>query len=80
MVQQVDSEDLQIGSRIQAKLRARRCTRRTLASRIGMSEWALGRRMLGRVPFRTPELREVAEVLDVPLSELLGEEGMDGEV
>jgi transcriptional regulator with XRE-family HTH domain len=67
------SAGCEIGLRIKARLRTQHSTVRRLAAEIGMTEWALGRRVKGTVEFRTSELRDIAEVLGVPVEQLLRE-------
>lgn len=71
MSQQTSQADRQVGSRIEAELQARRCSKRSAARKIQMSEWAFGRRVRGEIAFRMPELRGLATFLEVPIAALL---------
>lgn len=53
---------------------ARRSMSQTqIAERLGISQPAVSARLLGRTPFDINELVEIAKVLDVPVSTLIGE-------
>jgi transcriptional regulator with XRE-family HTH domain len=60
--------------KIRHALHEKRLSQRALARRTGMSVQRLHRRMKGETPFRLEELTEVAEVLEMPVSALMGEE------
>jgi transcriptional regulator with XRE-family HTH domain len=48
----------------------RRTSQETVATHLGMSRAAVGRRLDGEVPFKITELRSIAALLDVPLASL----------
>lgn len=45
-----------------------------LAREVGMRDAKLSRRMCGDVEFRADELQQIADVLDMPMAELLEED------
>jgi transcriptional regulator with XRE-family HTH domain len=51
----------------------RRCTQQRIADRLGVSQAAVSRRLMGDVEFTVGELAAVAEVLGVHVAELLPE-------
>lgn len=50
------------------------CTQTALAERIERDQHFISRRLSGKVPFAVDELAAIATALDVPLTDLLGEQ------
>jgi transcriptional regulator with XRE-family HTH domain len=60
-----------VATAIRMQLVLRKMTGRTLASRIGMGERSLSKRLTGVVTFKADEVARIADALDVPVGELL---------
>jgi transcriptional regulator with XRE-family HTH domain len=63
--------DRQIGQMIRIWLDLLGLTQVELADRLGISTYALSRRMQGRQPWRAFEVRQAADALGVPQTSLL---------
>lgn len=63
--------DRQIGLAIKAELGLR--SQAWLARTVGMTTYAMSRRIRGETHWRTAELNDIAEVLGVPVEQLLRE-------
>jgi BetR domain len=64
--------DRHIGLVVRTKLSERHESQAWLARRIGMTTHSLSRRIRGETHWRPAELNDVAEVLGVPVEQLLG--------
>jgi transcriptional regulator with XRE-family HTH domain len=64
-----------VSERIRRRLIDLDKTQAALAREVGMRDAKLSRRMCGDVEFRADELTRIAEALDMPVAELLDEEG-----
>lgn len=51
----------------------RRVSQGAIAERLGLSQQAISDRFLGKTPFDINELTTISELLDLPISDLLGE-------
>lgn len=60
-----------VAAEVRAELGRQRMSQEALAARIGISQQALSRRLLGQYPFNTSELAKAAEALKVPVGRLL---------
>ncbi|MDB4872777.1 MAG: BetR domain [Gemmatimonadales bacterium] len=58
--------------KIQAELDKRHMSGAELGRRMSVSQATISRRMIGEVSFTLAELTQVAEILQVPVDELLG--------
>lgn len=56
---------------IRAHLARRQISGKTFAARLGLSQFAVSRRLRGQTPFSIDELSRAAEFLGVPLVDLL---------
>jgi transcriptional regulator with XRE-family HTH domain len=63
-----------VAATVRAEMARQRITQTQMAERLGMSQVAVSRRLLGQVPFDVEELGRVAEILDLPASVLFGGE------
>jgi|GEM_PF-2625433 len=61
----------QLRSNIVAEISRQDLTQTTVAMRMQLQQNALSGRLHGRIPFRLSELLSLAEILDVPLDDLL---------
>lgn len=61
-----------VAANVRAEIGRQSLTGTELARRVGLTQPAMSRRLLGRVPFNTDELEAVALGLGVELSQLLG--------
>lgn len=66
-----DQDALRVANNIRAEVARRRLSQVKLAEQVGIRQQALSRRLNGTTPFRIDELARIAEVLDMPLSELV---------
>jgi predicted transcriptional regulator len=62
-----------VAAAVRAEMARRNVTQQMLADQLGMTQAAVSRRLVGRVPFDAEELGRVAEYLGVPVSLLFGE-------
>lgn len=62
-----------IAANVRAELARKQVTQADIAERLHFSRAAIGRRTSGHVDFKITELYVIAEMLDVPVSALLGE-------
>lgn len=60
-----------VADNIRAEVARRRLSQVKLAEQVGIRQQALSRRLTGSTPFRIDELARIAEVLDIPLAELV---------
>jgi len=60
-----------VATAIRMQLVIQRMTGRALAAEIGMGERSLSKRLVGAVPFKADEVARIADVLDIPVGELL---------
>lgn len=65
---------LYVAAEVRAVMARQRCTQTTLAERINRDQHFVSRRLSGKVPFSVDELAAIASALDVPLSELVGDD------
>lgn len=61
----------QLRSNIVAEISRQDLTQTTVAMRMQLQQNAFSGRLHGRIPFRLSELLSLAEILDVPLDDLL---------
>ena len=66
-----DEDAIRVANNIRAEVARRRLSQVKLAEQVGIRQQALSRRLNGTTPFRIDELARIAEVLDIPLSELV---------
>lgn len=66
-----DQDAIRVANNIRAEVARRRLSQVKLAEQVGIRQQALSRRLNGTTPFRIDELARIAEVLDMPLSELV---------
>ena len=62
-----------VGDNVAAEMKRHRLSQAGLAQHLGISQAAVSSRLRGVTPWRVDELRVVADVLNVPMSALLGE-------
>lgn len=62
-----------IAANVRAEAARRQVTQAQLADRLGLKQPGMSRRMLGRVPFSASELATVADVLEIPVANLIGQ-------
>lgn len=60
-----------IGAALREALRRRGIRQEGAAATLGLSQAAISRRLAGEVPWRIEELEALAELLGIPLAELL---------
>lgn len=65
------AEAAQVGLRVQEEMRRCNVRQDVVGQRLGLSQSATSRRLLGEVPFNVAELAVVAALLDVPLADLV---------
>ncbi|MYV30348.1 helix-turn-helix domain-containing protein [Rhodococcus sp. DSM 6344] len=70
------SPSQRIAQNVRAEAARRRISQRVLAQKLGMQQQSLSQRLLGRVSFRAEELDIIAQVFDLPVSELMGEQAL----
>jgi transcriptional regulator with XRE-family HTH domain len=68
---QREGRSRQVAGEVRAVLARRQISGKQLASQLGMSQFAISRRLRGETPFSIDELAASAEFLGVPLTELL---------
>lgn len=61
-----------VAANIRAELARQRVSQAQVAERLGLSQAAVSRRLSGQTPFEIDEVAEVASLLDVAPSHLLG--------
>lgn len=71
-VQQDASRD-RIAACVRAEVARRKVPQRDIAARLGITQQAVSRRLSGHVPFAAHELADLADLLDVSVSDLVGE-------
>lgn len=59
------------GANVRAEMARRKISQTTVAQHLGRSQTAISHRLNGRVPFDINELTAIAQLLGVPLSDLL---------
>lgn len=64
----------QIASAVRAEVARQRVSQQTIAAATGLTQSAVSRRMTGVIDFSATELRQIAELLEVPAATLLGED------
>lgn len=62
-----------VAAEVRAELARQQMSQSELAKRLGVAQQTVSRRMTGEVPFDIAELATIAELLGVPMSQLLGE-------
>lgn len=62
-----------LAAHLRAESARRNISHTLIAERLGISRAGVSRRMLGHVPIDVPELYALAELLDMPVTELLPE-------
>lgn len=62
-----------IAANVRAEAARRQVTQAQLAERLELTQPGMSRRMLGRVPFSASELATVADVLEIPVANLIGQ-------
>src|SRR5919205_3570676 len=72
------STDVDVGERLRALRRFRRCTLRTIAARSGLSESFLSQVERGRSSASIASLRRIAEALGVTIADLFEPDGVPG--
>ena len=72
------SAEVDVGERLRALRRFRRCTLRTIADRSGLSESFLSQVERGRSSASIASLRRIAEALGVSIADLFEPEGLPG--
>lgn len=68
-----------VATAIRLQLVLQHMTGKTLAAGIGMGQRSLSKRLVGSVPFKADEVARIADVLDVPVGELLRNAGQVGQ-
>lgn len=64
--------DARLAANVRAEMARRRVPQQTVAQRLGVSQSAVSRRVAGHTPFTVAELVQVADLLDLTLSDLIG--------
>lgn len=64
-----------VAAEVRAELGRQQITQHQLAARLGWAPALLSRRLTGRTPLRTDDIERIAQVLGVPLSQLIPVEG-----
>src|SRR5206468_7736481 len=72
------STEVDVGERLQALRRFRRCTLREIAQRSGLSESFLSQVERGRSSASIASLRRIADALGVSMADLFGPDGVQG--
>jgi transcriptional regulator with XRE-family HTH domain len=62
-----------IANKVRGVAAERRCTQGQLAETLGLSRTAVVDRLNGRVPFSAPEIHQLSEQFDVPVSRFFPE-------
>jgi transcriptional regulator with XRE-family HTH domain len=70
--------EVDVGERLRALRKARRCTLRTIAARSGLSESFLSQVERGRSSASIASLRRIAESLGISMADLFGPDGVPG--
>lgn len=65
---------IRVGANVRAEMARRKLSQTALAERLNVTQQKLSRCISGQQAFRVDELHEVAEALDISVSELIGEE------
>lgn len=60
-----------VGRNVQAEMVRRGITQAAFAPRLKMTQQGLSRRISGRTAFKVDELQRVADLLEIPITELL---------
>lgn len=68
-----EKADERIAATVRAEAARRKITQTAIGAHLGLTQPGISRRMLGRVPFSAAELAAVADLLGLPVSELVGE-------
>jgi transcriptional regulator with XRE-family HTH domain len=74
MIQTADQRMQLVAERVRVELARRALTGASVARALGMTQRAFSRRYRGEVAFSVPELIAVAELLDLPLEILIGQD------
>src|ERR687887_2624025 len=72
------STEIDVGERLRAIRRSRRCTLRTVATRSGLSESFLSQVERGQSSASIASLRRIADALGVSMADLFGPDGVPG--
>lgn len=67
------AERIAVADEVRGGMARARVTQTQLAAALGLSQPAISRRLQGKVDFTVSELRDVAAMLGVPISQLLDE-------
>lgn len=67
-----------VATAIRMQLVLQRMTGKTLAAGIGMGQRSLSKRLVGAVAFKADEVARIADVLNIPVGELLRAPGQVG--
>ena len=70
----IDPAAKAVGDRIKAEMERQSIRQSAVAKRLGMSQGAVSRRIVGVVPFDVAELEKLARLLDVPVTYFLSAE------
>lgn len=60
-----------VAANVRAEMARRQVTQATLAAALGVTQQAVSRRLRGDVDFTVSELQAVADVLEVPVADLI---------
>lgn len=60
-----------VAEKVRAEVRRKGLTQCYLAQQLGTSQPFISRRLSGRVPFDVDDLAKIAELLDIPITELI---------
>jgi transcriptional regulator with XRE-family HTH domain len=71
VTQSVDELNLAVAERVRVAMSGAGLSQRAIAEQLGVSQQWVSRRIAGRVAFNLAELARVANVLDVPISDLI---------
>jgi len=69
-----NSIDHLVAANVRAEMARQQYTQTSFAKKLGRTQQALSQRLCGRVPFDVAELNRIAEILGVPLADLLPEQ------
>jgi transcriptional regulator with XRE-family HTH domain len=64
---------IRVGANVRAEMARRNLSQTALAEQLNVTQQKLSRCISGQQPFRVDELARIAEALDVPLVDLVGE-------
>lgn len=63
----------ELAAHLRAEFARRKIPNTQIAERLGITQTAVSRRMLGQTPIDVPELYELADLLGMPVADLLPE-------